>query len=846
MLEVETCQASLTGSQKASSAVADGCELLQRPRVTGKFLSVGDEKFWVRGVTYGAFRPDAQGNEYHNLDVIERDFAQMAANGLNTVRIPHTMPPRSLLDAAQRHGLRVMVGLSAEQYSGFLIDKKGAPDVEALVRAKVRACSGHPALLCYALGNEIPATVVRWLGHRRVESYLEQLYWAVKAEDPDGLVTYVNYPTTEYLRLPFLDLVCFNVYLESQDRFEAYLARLQNITGDRPLFMSEIGLDCLRNGEDMQAQVLDWQIRTTFAAGCAGAFVFAWTDEWYTGTDVVDWAFGLTDQDRYPKPALAAVRSAFSEVPFPKDLLWPRISIVVCSYNGASTIRDCFEALLKLEYPSFEVIVVDDGSTDSTSATARAYGFRLIRTENRGLSSARNTGLEAASGEIVAYIDDDAYPDPHWLTYLAFTFMQTNYAGVGGPNIAPPGDGPIADCVANAPGGPVHVLLSDQEAEHIPGCNMAFRKAALDAIGGFDPQFRVAGDDVDVCWQLQQRGWTLGFSPAAIVWHHRRNSVRAFWKQQLGYGKAEALLEKKWPEKYNGAGHLTWAGRVYGKGYPYMLGWVARIYHGTWGSAPFQALYQPAPGTLQSLLFMPEWYLVIAALMALSALGVLWKPLLLALPLLALGIGASLVQAGLSVASGSCTSASPSRVSRLTWQTLTTFLHLLQPLARLYGRLRYGLNLWRGAASALSLPWPRTSAIWTECWQDPTERLECLETDLQTHGVAVCRGGDYDRWDLEVRGGMLGTARMLMAVEDHAAGAQYVRFRLWPRFSPRGLGLTLPFAYLAIWAGYDGAWIAGLLLGMIAALFPLRALYECAGATAALLRALKVVKAGES
>jgi O-antigen biosynthesis protein len=149
---------------------------MQRPRVSGKFLYVGNEKLWVRGVTYGAFRPDVHGNEYHNLEIIERDFAQMAASGLNTVRIPHTMPPVSLLDAAQRHGLRVRVGLSAEQYVGYLIDKKDSPDIEEVVRTKVRACAGHPALLCYALGNEIPAPLVRWLGHHRVERYLERLY----------------------------------------------------------------------------------------------------------------------------------------------------------------------------------------------------------------------------------------------------------------------------------------------------------------------------------------------------------------------------------------------------------------------------------------------------------------------------------------------------------------------------------------------------------------------------------------------------------------------------------------------------------------------------------------------
>ncbi len=183
-----------------------------RPCVRGKFLFVGDEKLYVRGVTYGAFTPDAAGNEYHDLATVERDFAQMAANGINAVRIPHTTPPRALLDIASRHGLRVMVGLSAEQYIGYLVDRPpGAPDVEALIRNRVRACAGHPALLCYALGNEIPALVARWLGRGKVERYLERLYRIVKQEDPEGLVTYVNYPTTEYLRLPFLDFVCFNV-----------------------------------------------------------------------------------------------------------------------------------------------------------------------------------------------------------------------------------------------------------------------------------------------------------------------------------------------------------------------------------------------------------------------------------------------------------------------------------------------------------------------------------------------------------------------------------------------------------------------------------------------------------
>ena len=100
---------------------------------------------------------------------------------------------------------------------------------------------------------------------------------------------------------------------------------------------------------------------------------------------------------------------------------------------------------------------------------------------------------------------------------------------------------------------------------------MAFRREALQSVGGFDPQFRVAGDDVDMCWRLQEYGWTLGFSPAAVVTHRRRGSLRSYLRQQFEYGKAEALLEKKWPAKYNRSGHLEWAGSLYGGSSPSML-----------------------------------------------------------------------------------------------------------------------------------------------------------------------------------------------------------------------------------------------------------------------------------
>jgi len=812
-----------------------------RPQVRGKFLSIGEKRLYVRGVTYGTFRPDEAGNEYTNPETVETDFALMAASGVNAVRT-YNVPPIWLLDTARRHDLRVMIGLPWEQHITFLDHRKRRQDIEGRVRAGVAVCAGHPAVLCYTIGNEIPAPIVRWHGAGPVRRFVERLYRAAKTEDPGGLVTYVNYPSTEYLELPFVDLHCFNVYLEREDRLAAYLARLQSIAGDSPLLLAEIGLDSRRNGEAGQARALDWQLRSAFAGGCAGAFVFSWTDDWYRGGyDIDDWDFGLTTRAREPKLALQTVKDAFEEVPFPRDADSPRVSVVVCSYNGERVIRECAEGLSRLEYPNFEVIVVDDGSTDATAAIARDYGFKVISTENRGLSSARNTGLEHATGELIAYLDDDAYPDPHWLSYLANTFMTTDYAGVGGPNIPPRGDGFIAECVANAPGGPLHVMLTDTQAEHIPGCNMAFRTACLKPIGGFDPQFRVAGDDVDVCWRLQEQGWTLGFNACAMVFHHRRNSIRAYWRQQRGYGKAEALLERKWPEKYNSSGHVSWSGRLYGKGLAQALAPRRRIYHGTWGSAPFQSIYQPAPDGFWVLPLMPEWYLVAAALALFSALGLLWKPLFVALPLLAIAVAMPLVQAGIGAARACLpTTIGRSRFKCLGLRGLIGVLHLLQPLARLRGRLDYGLTPWRRRGS---IPWvfpvPRRLSAWSEHWHPAEARLRVMEETLRKSAVSVLRGGDFDRWDLEARGGVFGRARGLLATEEHGASRQLVRFRCWPKCSSLALAPALLTFGLAIGAALSRDWPACAVLGLVCLLLLWGLLTECATATGALFEAFK-------
>ena len=190
------------------------------------------------------------------------------------------------------------------------------------------------------------------------------------------------------------------------------------------------------------------------------------------------------------------------------------------------------------DYPSLEVIVCDDGSTDSTVELARRYPFEVLALPFIGLSAARNAALAEATGDIVASLDADAACHPDWPYHLALSMEDEGISATGGPNLPFPGAGFIERAVALSPGAPAEVLLTDTRAEHVPGCNMAFRKKDLEAVGAFNPEFTSAGDDVDVCWKILDSGREIGFTPAAQVIHRRRDTVRGYLRQQRGYGRA--------------------------------------------------------------------------------------------------------------------------------------------------------------------------------------------------------------------------------------------------------------------------------------------------------------------
>src|SRR6185436_13231192 len=182
---------------------------------------------------------------------------------------------------------------------------------------------------------------------------------------------------TEYLHPVSVDFYTMNVYLHSREKFRAYLQRLQNQSDEKPLVLGEYGIDSIRNGEPAQAELLGMHLEEVFRSGLAGTCVFSYTDDWFTGGHpIADWAFGLVGRDRAPKPAFERVAATYRrQDPLPPLARYPRVSVVVCTYNGGKTLDGCLRSLQKLNYPDYEVIVVDDGSKDTVPEIAARYSY---------------------------------------------------------------------------------------------------------------------------------------------------------------------------------------------------------------------------------------------------------------------------------------------------------------------------------------------------------------------------------------------------------------------------------------------------------------------------------------
>ena len=319
-------------SQKVPVKPSNGLEPI---RVLSKFFFEGKKKFFIKGVTYGPFAPDANGEFFGDPVKARTDFKLMAEVGINLLRV-YYVPPVWFLDLCREFGLRVLISIPWAEHIEFLNAPKIRREIVKTVREAVQKNAGHEAIFGYLVGNEIPSPMVRWLGPKRVTYFVEKLISIARAADPRPLYSYASYPPTEYLLPQNVDFYTFNVYLERRVDFEKYLARLQNLADDKPLIMGEFGLDTIRNSEEGQAAILDWHLDCVVKGGAAGTIFFSWTDEWFRGgNEILDWAFGLVTRERKPKKAFYTLKEKLAggaEITSRVKLRdYPKVSVIVCS-----------------------------------------------------------------------------------------------------------------------------------------------------------------------------------------------------------------------------------------------------------------------------------------------------------------------------------------------------------------------------------------------------------------------------------------------------------------------------------------------------------------------------------
>ena len=228
----------------------------------------------------------------------------------------------------------------------------------------------------------------------------------------------------------------------------------------------------------------------------------------------------------------------------------PLVSVVIACPNGSWMLDECLAALERQTYRNFEVIVLPDGED------VKREGVRVMPTGKVRPAEKRNIGIKASKGEIVAFIDDDAYPDARWLENAVKYFGEPTIGALGGPGVTPPGDGFWAKC-----GGRVYenIFVSGnyryrylggrvrKDIEDYPSCNLFVRKDVLEQIGGYRTDFW-PGEDTLLCEDIVRKAKKrIVYDPWTLVYHHRRPLFAAHLRQLGRYGFHRGYFVKRFP-----------------------------------------------------------------------------------------------------------------------------------------------------------------------------------------------------------------------------------------------------------------------------------------------------------
>jgi len=227
------------------------------------------------------------------------------------------------------------------------------------------------------------------------------------------------------------------------------------------------------------------------------------------------------------------------------------VSVIIPTYNRAADLRHCLEALAAqtLSPDRYEVLVIDDGSSDETPAVVAeaqltaCHDLRSFVQPNRGPGAARNQGIRHASGEVIAFTDDDCRPDRDWLEALLTALpADPRIAGIGGRTVR------LRDTLVSRyidAIGMLHHPRKQGSVLWLVTANALYRRSSLSEVGGFEEQFGwPGGEDVELSARIRAKEYSLTTTEKAIVHHNHRDSLRGLYRTCVRYGRGEAIQVK--------------------------------------------------------------------------------------------------------------------------------------------------------------------------------------------------------------------------------------------------------------------------------------------------------------
>ncbi len=208
-------------------------------------------------------------------------------------------------------------------------------------------------------------------------------------------------------------------------------------------------------------------------------------------------------------------------------------SVVVIAKNAEKTIANCLSSILSQTLKPIEIIVVDNGSTDSTTRIAAGFGVKVVYESVVGRSKARNRGIKESKGKLIAFIDSDAIADANWLAWLVKRYEQGDLAGVAGSIKALNPDKLSAKLLE----------LATANKPHYGGGNIMYERDTIIEVGMFNENLQMA-EDVELAWRVLKAGKRIGFEPRAVVYHAHRESMSELLRQQYNFGKWSTRARK--------------------------------------------------------------------------------------------------------------------------------------------------------------------------------------------------------------------------------------------------------------------------------------------------------------